>query len=119
MNTDTAERATQAAAELVTNVERLVNDRSVTRSRPPLGEGAQMVHNATRKNIDMIFDLAGTRIAGVRKALETMEAGLNTKKASLLDSLENYVAALEMIEKHTATMQAAIGDAVVAQDGVG
>lgn len=119
MDADTAERATQGAAELIVSVERLADQRAAHKQKPPLSEGAQMVSNATRKSLDMIFEHAMGRIAAVRKACDAMEASLISKKDGMLASLDTYVAALDTIDNETTKQQTAVGDAIVAQDSLG
>ncbi len=102
--------------ELIASVNALAETRTTT---PTLGEGAQMVHDAATKNITQIFEHAMARIVATRHGLDAMEAALVGKRSSLTDSLTAYIVALEMIEKQTTAMQSAIGDAIVAQDGVG
>lgn len=118
-----AQNKTPDAATLIRNIDELAAQPPRQPAQPPrqpaLGEGAQMVHDAARKNIDIIFEHATARIATVRRSLEAMETSLTTKRASLTESLRSYVATLEMIEQQARAMDAAISDAVVAQDGVG
>ncbi len=102
--------------ELVARVDALAESRQAA---PTLGEGAQMVHDAATKNVTAIFEHAMARISATRHGLDAMEAALVSKRSSLTDSLTAYIVALEMIETQTNAMQTAIGDAIVAQDGVG
>lgn len=105
-----------AGQELVARMDALTESRSVP---PTLGEGAQLVNDAATKNITQIFEHAMGRIVACRHGLDAMEAALTAKRNSLTDSLRAYIVALEMIETQTQAMQTAIGDAIVAQDGVG
>lgn len=103
--------------ELIAHVDALAADRAP--SVPTLGDGAQLVNDAATKNITQIFEHAMGRIVACRHGLDAMEAALTAKRNSLTDSLRAYIVALEMIETQTQAMQAAVGDAIVAQDGVG
>ena len=98
--------------ELIARVDALTESRATP---PTLGEDAQMVHDAARKNITAIYEHAMARIVATRHGLDAMEAALVSKR----NSLTAYIVALEMIEQQTTAMQTAIGDAIVAQDGVG
>lgn len=102
--------------ELIAQIDGLAVDRA---AKTTLGEGAQLVHDAATKNVEMIFEHAMARITATRHGLDAMEAALVAKRNSLTDSLRAYIVALEMIEQQTGAMQTAIGDAIVAQDGVG
>lgn len=105
-----------AGQELIARMDALTESRSTP---PTLGDGAQLVNDAATKNITQIFEHAMGRIVACRHGLDAMEAALVSKRNSLTDSLHAYIVALEVIETQTQAMQVAVGDAIVAQDGVG
>jgi len=84
-----------------------------------LGENTQQIFNNSIRDINLIFEHAMKRIASVRHACDEAEEAISQRRKDVEAGLHNYVAALQVVEETTETMQKAIGEVLMHSDRLG